>query len=136
MSYVYYPYNAMYVKVDAFYGNAASAVTVPWAKSQSQINVLEVVGQLLAAALSSGSIGTVFGLVVSTSTLVKTVLYMLMIYNHPRPVEVLPCVNRATPAEAWDFWVLFVLTNGWWIVMPALVVRTLSERLIAATQSS
>ena len=122
--------------MDNFYGDPHNVATVPWAKSQTQVNVVEIVGQLLAAALSSGSIGTVFGLVVSTSTLVKTVLYMLMIANHPRPVEVLPSIARATPAQAWDFWVLFVATNGWWILIPALVVRTLSERLIAATQSS
>jgi len=110
---LYWPYINKYTKVDMFYGDATNAAFVPWARSQTQVNVAEVAMQLLAAALSSASIGTVFGLIVSTSTFIKTVLYMLMIANNPDPTTALPCLKLATPEDAWNFWVLFVLTNGW-----------------------
>lgn len=109
-------YHSIYSRVDKFYAvdvNSMGAGYLAWARSQTQINVLEIFGQYAAAAMSASPIGSVLGLTVSVSTFIKTVLYMLMIWNSPNPAAVLPSAALATPQDKWDFFVTFLCTNGW-----------------------
>ncbi len=80
------------------------------------------------------------GLIVSVATLSKTVLYFLMVYfiGWNTVVPSSECLGPLLgsgvykPAECFDFFAVFLIPNGVWIVVPFLVVCALGTHLSAA----
>ncbi len=78
---------------------------------------------------------TVVALIVSTSTFIKTVLYFFLVFLGDQ--SVVPstiCVrnfSEATYQQCID-WLWFVIPNGTWIVIPALVIYSTASQLARA----
>jgi uroporphyrin-III C-methyltransferase len=69
---------------------------------------------------SSSSV--LLGFTVALMTWLKTMLYFMIEAN---------CgFSNTWHNGAFDFWVLFVVTNGMWIVMPFAIVLTLGRTLL------
>lgn len=80
---------------------------------------------------------TVVALIVSVSTLIKTVLYFMITFNGTATniVRSAVCVTSwatASWADCQEFVGFYVLTNGWWILIPALVVYSTGSQLARA----
>lgn len=114
------PYG-LYVQVDHRYGNLQD----PFVVAQSYMNLIEIALGLLALRLhQTGRRGAVLlAYSVSLMTLAKTVLYFVM-----DAVSGFAQTRHNSLAMLVPY---YLMTNGVWLILPALVVSKLGRRLTA-----
>jgi len=113
------PYS-IYIEIDKLYGN----LTDQFVKWQSVLNLVEcVINTITIIALLSSSIrtkhfGTFLAFAVNAFTFWKTVLYFLYDLPHCLP-----------PRDNLEFFLLYILPNGTWLVMPLLCMFGIGKRV-------
>ncbi len=83
----------------------------------------------MAQGMESPS-ASVVGLIVASATLFKTVLYFVVVGAYGW-VKVVPSSALATPAQVQTFVLQWLIPNGIWILVPALVCIKLGSDLAA-----
>jgi hypothetical protein len=107
-----------------------------WNMSQSMMNFVEILFQVLFLSMHAkrDAGATVVALIVSVSTFIKTVLYMMIIFNGTA-TDIVPtatCLLKFDTAACKDFISIFVIPNGIWIVVPFFVIYSTASQLARA----
>lgn len=126
-SWIWAPYET-YGKVDGLYGRAGfldeQAGKDHWNQTQSILNAVEVLGGLIFLWLCNfnDARANPVGIVVSTCTLWKTVIYFTL--------EHLSGYVYTGHNAPFDFWFLYILPSSVWIILPLLVILDLSGQSV------
>jgi len=133
---------AMYGETDKQYAADGKGITASngWMPTQSQFNVLEILGQLvfLRLHMARSSAALSVAMMVSVATLWKTLIYMAIIANANDPYLLMPSLKCFKPgafsapgstciADAVKF-----SFNFWWIIVPFFVIVTCHNRIVAS----
>ncbi|KAE9407348.1 hypothetical protein BT96DRAFT_963164 [Gymnopus androsaceus JB14] len=125
LHWIWEPY-AIYQNVDLVYGIPALTAGNGFTNAQSLMNVIETllnVIYLYLAHVSAWPPATLIGFTSAALTLAKTVLYWAQEYY---------CNFCATGQnDAYTMLVYWVIPNGFWIVVPAIIVYVLGNDLCA-----
>lgn len=117
--------HVLYGNYDKTYGGTQ---TDAWGEAQSWLNLLEVIVLIIAMSIrrSKPAATVVLGLVVSTATFWKTVAYFA--------IEICSGLEKTRHSleqgDLLGFLVIGVLPNLFWIVIPLLVMISLSRRIL------
>jgi hypothetical protein len=86
---------------------------------------------LVLVHLFSSPSASAVGLVVATSTFIKTVLYFLMSYFEGI-THIVPSAALATREDVNTFVTLWLIPNGIWVIVPFAVIVALARKLSTA----
>lgn len=128
-AWIWTPYHTHYMPVDGQYGmagwKAQQAGKDVWNLTQSRCNLFEVALAALFLLLANYNdpASCVVGIVASTATAYKTVIYFAL--------EAASGWKYTKHNDDFTFWTSFILPSSFWIVVPVLVIATLSARIAA-----
>jgi len=124
LHWIWKPY-ALYQKVDLIYSPAAYEAGDGFTNAQALLNVIETllnIAYLYLAHVKQWSPAAVIGFGAAIMTLWKTVLYWMQEYY---------CNFCTTGHNTFrDLFVLWIVPNGFWIVVPSMIVYCLGKDLI------
>ena len=114
--------------VDGLYGDkgwkAHLKGTETWNAAQSYLNLAEVAATCLFLLLANynDALSNIFGIIISTATSYKTVTYFVL--------EALSGWKYTKHNDDFTFWTSYILPSSIWIIVPVLVIITLSTRIM------
>jgi len=129
LHWIWEPYS-IYQEVDYVYGVKALEENNGFTNAQSFMNIVETLMNVAYAYLAhtGWAPAPVLGIAAATMTLSKTVLYWLVEYY---------CGFCAIGHNTWkDLVVYWIIPNGFWLVVPSMIIWRLTRDVAAALKSA